>query len=105
MRGELWMVAGGIYAGKPRPALVIQNDAYDTGSVTVLPLTTTPLDAPLLHFPIEPASNNGLLLESWVMIDKITTVRRSNLGQRLGRLSAAEVVQVNRLLAVFLGFG
>jgi len=61
VRGELWTVAGGVYASKPRPALVIQNDAFaETGSVTVLPLTTTRVDAPLLRVPIAPSADNGL---------------------------------------------
>jgi mRNA interferase MazF len=37
------------------------------------------------------------------MVDKVTTVPRSSLGDRLGRLSDDEVVQLNRSLMVFLG--
>lgn len=104
MRGELWSVSGGVYAIKPRPALVIQDDAFEaTDSVTVLPLTSTALDAPLLRAPITPSETNGLSQPSWVMVDKLTTVRRSALGARIGRLSARELTDIERLVVVFLG--
>ena len=105
-RGELWTVAGGVYASKPRPALIIQDDRYSgTASVTVLPLTTTEADAPLLRFPIQPTPANGLERRSWVMVDKPTTVRRTSLHVRVGRLPAAQVADIERLLVVFLGLG
>jgi mRNA interferase MazF len=37
------------------------------------------------------------------MIDKITTVSRSKLGRRIGRLSDEDIVRVNRAVLVFLG--
>jgi mRNA interferase MazF len=104
IRGELWTVAGGVYASKPRPALVIQDDRFDaTDSVTVLPLTTTLIDAPLLRISLSPSELSGLRQESHVMIDKLTTVRRSNVQTRLGRLTAAQLADIERALLVFLG--
>ena len=104
MRGELWTVAGGVYASKPRPALIIQEDFFaNTDSVTVLPLTTTALDAPLLRVPVSVHPGTGLTQQSWVMIDKVTTVRRDNLGRLLGRISAEDLVAVERLVTLFLG--
>ncbi|MFF1832283.1 type II toxin-antitoxin system PemK/MazF family toxin [Paenarthrobacter sp. NPDC058040] len=103
-RGELWIVPGGVYASKPRPALVIQDDKYAaTDSVTVLPLTSTLIDAPLLRIPLDPNAVNGLQQASHVMIDKPTTVRRSNVHQRLGRVTASQLVDIERALLVFLG--
>ncbi|WP_166984147.1 type II toxin-antitoxin system PemK/MazF family toxin [Paramicrobacterium fandaimingii] len=103
-RGEIWSVAGGVYATKPRPAVILQDDRFaDTESVTVCPLTSMSVDAPLLRLRIESSSRSGLDTASWVMIDKITTVRRTNVARRIGRLSAAELVEFERLLAVFLG--
>jgi len=88
-RGEIWTVSGAKdYAGKPRPAVVLQDDRFDAmQSVTLCPLTTDPTDAPLLRLPIEPSDENGLRAASRVMVDKITTVRRARLGRRVGRLS------------------
>ncbi|MBS1907757.1 MAG: type II toxin-antitoxin system PemK/MazF family toxin [Actinobacteria bacterium] len=105
IRGELWTVAGGVYASKPRPALIIQDDIFaGTDSVTVLPLTGALVDAPLLRVRIAPGDLSGLNKDSDVMIDKATTVRRQNVDARVGRLSAEQLAQVERLLMVFLGF-
>lgn len=104
IRGELWTVAGGVYASKPRPALILQDDAFvGTDSVTVLPLTSGLVDAPLLRVRIGRADLNGLTKDSDVMIDKATTVRRGSVDARIGRLSTEELAQVERLLMVFLG--
>ena len=103
-RGELWTVAGGVYASKPRPALIIQDDRFSgTDSVTVLPLTSVAVDAPLLRLPIAPTPTAGLREPRYVMIDKLTTVRRVNMRDRLGRLSANQLIEVERSLLVFLG--
>jgi len=104
VRGELWTVAGGVFASKPRPALIIQDDLFtDTDSVTVVPLTTTPLDAPLLRVAVPAGVDTGLAQASWAMIDKVTTVRRSSLGHRVGRIPRDGLLRVERLLTVFLG--
>lgn len=103
-RGELWTVAGGVYASKPRPALVIQDDHFDhTDSVVVLPLSTTVVDAPLLRVRVPSTATTGIQSESYIMIDKITTVRRSHVGQRIGRVSSTILVEVERALLTFLG--
>lgn len=104
-RGEIWTVAGGPdYAGKPRPAVVIQDDAFDaTASVTICPFTTHVIDAPLMRLPIEPSDRNGLRATSHLMIDKITTVSKRKLEGRIGRLSDEDVVRMNRAVVVFLG--
>ena len=104
-RGEVWTVAGGAeYAGKPRPAVILQDDAFDaTGSVTICPFTTHSVDAPLIRLTVEPSTQNGLRAESHVMIDKITTVSRTRLQDRAGRLSDEDLIRINRAALVFLG--
>lgn len=104
-RGEIWIVAGGSdYAGKPRPAVILQDDAFDaTASITICPFTTHAVDAPLICLPIEPSDRNGLRSASHVMIDKITTVSKKKLESRVGRLSKEDIVRVNRAVVVFLG--
>jgi mRNA interferase MazF len=105
-RGEVWTAAGGVYATKPRPVLIIQDDNFlATDSVTVLPMTTTIIDAPLLRIPVEPTSANGLQQLSQIMIDKVTTTRRASVQKRLGALAAADLVRIERSLLVFLGMG
>jgi mRNA interferase MazF len=103
-RADVWTVSGGAdYAGKPRPAAIIQDDRFDTDSVTVCPLTTDPTDAPLFRLAVEPSSENGLREASSLMIDKITTIPRSKLGARVGSLAGTDVVRLNRAIVVFLG--
>lgn len=105
-RGDIVTVAGGVYASKPRPALVVQDDRFDaTDSLTVCPFTTTQVDAPLLRVPVAADEGNGLGVDSHLMVDKITTVRRGNVGAVLGRLEATTLVEFERRLLVFLGFG
>ena len=105
-RGDIVTVAGGVYASKPRPALVLQDDRFDaTDSVTVCPVTTLELDAPLIRVTVEATEDNGLDQDSFLMVEKITTVRRSNAHNVLGRLDSSTMVELERRLLVFLGFG
>lgn len=103
-RAEIWTVAGGTdYTGKPRPAVIVQDDRFDTDSVTVCPFTTDPTEAPLFRLSIVPSPTNGLRDPSQLMVDKLTTVRRSRLGDQLGVLDEADIVRLNRAMVVFLG--
>lgn len=93
---------GGVYAAKPRPALIIQDNLFSaTESVVVIPLTTTIADAPIARIAVP--TTTGIAQPSFAMIDKITTVRRSNLGTRVGRVSATLMADIERSLMVFLG--
>jgi mRNA interferase MazF len=90
--------------GKPRPALIIQADAFDhLSSVTVLPLTTFVLDAPSFRVAIAPSTGNGLREPSQVMVDKAYTLHRRKIGYVIGRLADADMLAVNRALALFFG--
>ena len=103
-RTEIWTVSGGAdYTGKPRPAVIVQDDHFDTDSVTICPFTTDPTDAPLLRLLVEPDRGNGLQAPSRIMVDKITTVRRARLGEKVGALDDTSVLRLNRALVVFLG--
>src|SRR3982750_1174327 len=104
-RGEIWTVADvNAYAGKPRPAVIIQDDAFDaTASVIVCALTTELAEAPLFRLPIEPNPENGLRAPCRLMIDKITSLPKSRLGKRVGRLDDDDLVRLNRAALVFLG--
>ncbi|RWX77172.1 type II toxin-antitoxin system PemK/MazF family toxin [Neorhizobium lilium] len=103
-RGDLVSVAISGDFGKPRPALVIQSDRFaETGTVTVLLLSATLVDAPLIRLPVEPSAENGLRKPSQVMIDKAMSVKRDKLGQSFGKLGDDAMIAVTRSLAVFLG--
>ena len=104
-RGEVWTVSGGrTYAGKPRPAVILQDDRFDaTDSITLCPFTTGLVDAPLVRLPIAPTPDNGLRVPCRIMVDKLTTVPRTRMGRRLGTLAPADMIRVNRAVMVFLG--
>ena len=104
-RGDIWTVAGGKdYAGKPRPAVILQDDSFDaTSSVTICAFTTDETDAPLIRLLIEPNDHNGLRAPCRLMVDKITTVPKSKVGAYVGRLDDEDVLRLNRAVLVFLG--
>lgn len=103
-RGDIVTVALSGDFGKPRPALVIQSDQFDvTESVSLLLVTSTLIDAPLLRLTVEPNVENGLQKTSQIMIDKAMTVRRDRIGRVIGHLDSDVLIAVNRSLALFLG--
>lgn len=104
MRGDLVTIALQGDFGKPRPALVIQsNFFFDHPSVTILPITSEIRETPLFRFLIQPSQENGLFKNSQVMIDKIQTVSTEKVSKPFGSISEAQLLEVNRLLALFLG--
>ncbi|MGE0106750.1 MAG: type II toxin-antitoxin system PemK/MazF family toxin [Thiomonas sp.] len=104
MRGDLVTIAMQGDFGKPRPALVVQANQFSkNGSVTVLPVTSTLVAAPLLRVMVQPSAENGLHHRSQVMVDKAMTVKRNKVGPAFGRIDADALVEVERCLAVFLG--
>ena len=103
-RGDLVSVAINGDFDKPRPALVIQSPLFAKHtSVTVLPITSTLVDAPLLRVTVQASASNGLEKTSQIMIDKAMTLKREKIGSVLGRMNADELTQVERGLAIFLG--
>jgi len=103
-RGEVWTVSGGGYAGKPRPAVIVQDDRFDaTASITVCAFTSDHTEAPLFRIEVIPNEQNGLRAPSRLMVDKITTISKERLGERIGRLDDEDVVRLNRAMMVFLG--
>jgi len=105
-RGDLVTVVSSGDYGKPRPALIVQADAYaEHPSLTVLPLTSELHDMPTLRVTVEPGGSTGLRRRSQVMVDKATTIPRAKAGSRIGRLDEATLASVGRALAMFLGIG
>lgn len=105
-RGEIWTVSGGGgYTGKPRPAVILQDDRFDaTASITVCAFTTDATSAPLFRLVIKPSERNGLNIACRLMVDKITTVPKTRIGSQIGRLDDEDIVRLNRAVLVFLGF-
>ncbi|MGH9382504.1 MAG: type II toxin-antitoxin system PemK/MazF family toxin [Thermoanaerobaculia bacterium] len=102
-RGDLVAVAMPGDYGKPRPALVVQDDAFAAlPSVTLLLLTSRLRDAPMLRITVQPHPDNGLQKPSQVCIDKAATAPRGKVGQRIGRLDEATMRTVDTVLTRFL---
>ncbi len=105
-RGDLVTVALHGDQGKPRPAVVIQANLFDDlSSVTVLPITSTLIDAPLLRITVDPSLENGLGKRSQIMVDKPQTPPRGKIGSVIGHLDDGALMALDRAVAVFLGLG
>ena len=104
-RGDFVTIAMQGDFGKPRPALVVQSDSFNHAhaSVTVLPVSSELVNAPLFRITVEPNDGNGLSKRSQVMVDKAMTSRLDKIGSPFGKADDALMLAVNRSLAVFLG--
>lgn len=104
-RGDIVTIAPAGDFGKPRPALIIQADVCNDihSSITVVPLTSTIIDAPLFRITLDPSRQNGLNRVSQIMVDKVLTLPRRKLGKPVGRLGNSLMIRVGRALTVWLG--
>ncbi len=104
-RGDIWTVTDGKdHARKPRPVVIVQDDSFDaTDYITVCAFTTDETDAPLFRLPVQPNERNGLRAACRLMVDKISTVPKTKVGARLGRLGDEDILRLNQAVLVFLG--
>ncbi|MGH6778255.1 MAG: type II toxin-antitoxin system PemK/MazF family toxin [Bradyrhizobium sp.] len=104
-RGDLVTVAAAGDYGKPRPAVIVQTDAFPAShaSVVVCQLTSELADAPDFRVTIDPKPENGLRVTSQVMADKPVTIRRERMGQKIGRLGNQDMARLSAALAFVLG--
>lgn len=103
-RGDIVIaVLSGDY-GKPRPAVVVQTNVTlsSHASVTVCPVTSTIMDAPLFRVPLGKGEETGLEKDSQIMIDKIVTIKKERIKSVLGRVSQDDLVKVGRSIAFWL---
>jgi mRNA interferase MazF len=104
-RGDVVVVAAAGDYGKPRPAVIVQTDAFPEthASVVVCQMTSEIVDAPDFRVTIDPSAQNGLRVPSQVMADKPVTVRRGRIGRSIGRLDADQIARLNIALAFVMG--
>jgi mRNA interferase MazF len=104
-RGDVVVVAAAGDCGKPRPAVIVQTDAFPQShaSVVLCQLTSELVDAPDFRVTVEPKPENGLRLKSQVMADKPVTVKRERVGQKIGRLGNQDMARLGIALAFVLG--
>jgi len=103
-RGDVVIVAVPGDHGKPRPAVVVQSDAFPQShrSVVICQMTSDLVDADF-RVTIEPGEETGLRARSQVMADKPVTIRRERVGRRIGRLAASDMARLNVALSFVMG--
>ena len=107
-RGAIVVVAArGAYTGEPRPALVVQSDLFNPthASITLCPITSDCVDAPLFRLTLPPGPRTGLREVSQVMIDKIVSVPRAAISEEIGECDAREIDAMEDTLRRWLGLG
>lgn len=99
------VAARGAYTGKPRPALVVQSDLFNPThqSVTICPITSDCVDAPLFRISLPPGERTGLRTSSQIMVDKIVSVPRSAIDGEIGRCDDGELEAADGALRRWLG--
>jgi len=104
-RGLVVTVASpGAYSGKPRPAVVVQSNRWlqQHPSVTLCPLASTLIAAPMVRIPVEPSPSNGLLKPSQLIADKLFTVPSGAIGLVVGRLDDTVMRELDLALRSWL---
>jgi mRNA interferase MazF len=104
-RGAVVTVASpGAYAGKPRPAVVVQADRWLQGhpSVTLCPLTSTIRQAPLVRIAVEPSPRNGLCKPSQLMVDELFSMPIQAVGDVVGQLEPDVLLDLDLALRGWL---
>jgi mRNA interferase MazF len=104
-RGDVVIVAATGDYGKPRPAVIVQTDAFPEthASVVICQMTSEIVDAPDFRVTIDPSEENGLRVRSQVMADKPVTVRRARIRELIGRLDNRDIGRLNIALAFVMG--
>ncbi|MFU8831210.1 MAG: type II toxin-antitoxin system PemK/MazF family toxin, partial [Wenzhouxiangella sp.] len=101
-RGAVVTYSGGPY-GKPRPAVVVQNNLalVEPASLTLCPITTFVVDeTDDFRIPVAPDGANGLRQPSFIMSDKLITLPIQRVGPPIGELDQTAM----KRLAVALRF-
>lgn len=107
-RGAIVVVAAkGAYTGKPRPALIVQSDLFNPthASVTVCPITSDCVDAPLFRLTLPPGARTGLKAVSQIMVDKVVSVPRAAITREIGQCDDREIEAVDDGLRRWLDLG
>lgn len=104
-RGDIVLVAATGDYGKPRPAVIVQTNAFPEthASLIICQMTSEIVDAPDFRVTIDPRTENGLRARSQIMVDKPVTVRRARIGQAIGRLDEGDIRRLDIALAFVMG--
>lgn len=99
------VAAKGAYTGKPRPWVVIQSDAFaETDSVILCGFTHVLIrDVGLLRIDVAPSEQNGLRIPCQLQVEKVVTVRRTDVGREIGRLEDVFMRRLDEALRDIIG--
>jgi mRNA interferase MazF len=111
-RGEIVRVnldpAQGSEADKTRPAIVVSNDAANAaatrlgrGVITVVPVTSS-TDRVYPFQVLLPTHQTGLPRGSKAQAEQVRSIAVERVGQRVGRLPAALIAELDQALRVHL---
>lgn len=106
-RGDIVTIALSGDLGKPRPAVIVQTDAMTASqlkTVLVCPITSFNSGPSIFRVPLEPNPTNGLVLQSEIMVDKISPASRSKVGTVIGTVDELTMRRLERSMALALGF-
>jgi len=103
-RGDVHIVAMSGDFGKPRPAVVIQQDKTSDiiNSVTICLVTSDLVEESRVRVDVAPSVENGLQKQSQVQVDKIQTVKADRLRAPVGRLDEQSMRALDLALALHL---
>jgi mRNA interferase MazF len=103
-RGDLVIVSLPGDYGKPRPAVVLQNDRLEgkLESYVIALLTTFDEGARVLRVQVEPGAGNGLRETSRVMVDKLYAIPAHRIHQHIGKLHPDAMRKIERAHMIIL---
>ncbi len=104
-RGDIYTAATGSgYGGKPRPVLIMQNNAYgDMPHYIVAFIASRTVNAPSYRISVEPSEKNGLKQLSEIQPDMMMTVRWNQFGVFCGTLEDSLMKAVEQATLELLG--
>ena len=103
-RGEIWSLQDENYASKPRPVIIVQGKlSTEFDSIILCLFTSVEPQGKSTRVKILPSDENGLRKASFVMTEKLLTIKKSRLGSRIGRLTDTEMREISGQLARVLG--
>lgn len=103
-RGDIVVCVSSDDYGKPRPAVIVQTDLFNKthATFTICPFTIHLIEAPLFRLWVSPSKQNGLKEVSQIMVDKITSIKRDKIHQKMGALTAEQMDKLNDAILLWL---
>jgi mRNA interferase MazF len=100
-RGDIALIVLQGELGKLRPGVIVQSDELGTLSSVIYP-TSPYIDATnRMRLVVAPTRQNGLLVRTQIMIDKLNTLRRDRVRRIIGILDSDACERLNSALLVF----